>query len=88
MKKRKFSPSELRLMALLPDNGDTITTSELNKLFYGSAPPKMARQAITFFMRSLADKAEYNREKFVVCRTERKGQHAGPHESAWWIKRS
>ena len=72
-------------LALLPDDGHSISTMALARAHYGSelADKKSPRQTVSWTLRSLAKKVKENRENFVVCST----RHAGPYEMEHWIER-
>jgi len=71
----RFSPSEVRLLNLLPQDGTKIDTLELTRKFYSDreAIPVYARITIGGLIRALVDKTYDFRRGFRVMRSERQG---------------
>lgn len=68
-----YSPSEQRILALLPEGGDRIDTKFLLTKLYGAEHPFNARQSIVGTISSLIKKVEINREDFAVRKTDMRG---------------
>jgi hypothetical protein len=71
----RFSPSEIKLLTLLPQDGTKINTLELTKKFYSDRKtlPEYARIAIGGLIRALVDKTYDFKRGFRVMRSERQG---------------
>jgi hypothetical protein len=71
----RFSPSETKLLTLLPQDGTKINTLELTKKFYSDRKtlPEYARIAIGGLIRALVDKTYDFKRGFRVMRSERQG---------------
>jgi hypothetical protein len=80
-RKIKYSTNELALLRALPENGDSITSTDLVRVLYGDDEPFHARSAVSTTMRHLIRKVVANGELFVVC----KSVQAGPVASSFWI---
>jgi hypothetical protein len=76
----KYSPTEERLLELLPRDGKHITTKQLTAKFYkGRIAPYHAQVYVGNAMRTLIDKTTKNREKFKLKRQ-------GTREIQFWIE--
>jgi hypothetical protein len=74
-----YSPTEARLLDLIPDNGKTVTIRELIERFYKDQPvPHSAEVYIRASMNRLIVKVRANREKFKI-------KHDG-RPAAYWIE--
>ena len=79
----KYSPTEARLLKLLPHNGQRITTKQLTAKFYRNRDmPVHGQIYIANSLRMLANKIAQNREKFKLKRTPK----IGPHDVEFWIE--
>lgn len=77
----KYSPTEERLLKLIPRFGEKITTKALAKRFYRNREmPEHGQIYIANAMRSLGRKLVRNREKFKLMRTPQ----SGPREIQFW----
>jgi hypothetical protein len=89
-KKQRFSPSEVRLLYLLPQDGTKVDTVELTKRFYADRAevPEYARIAIGGLIRSIVAKTGNDpetgrpRTSFKVLRSKRQG----PRPIQVWIE--
>jgi len=83
MHKIKYSPSEEKILKLIPKNGSRVSSEELLKLFYGRKQrPFFARNVIIGTLRSLARKMEKNHDPYRLHKSERKG----PKPIDFWIE--
>ena len=83
-KKYKYSPTEQRVLALLPSDGTKLTSGEIMDLHFGTAKrkPLNAQKIIIGILRSLMLKSSRNREPFRICKSARKG----PYPIKFWIE--
>ena len=82
--KVRYSPTEQRILALLPEDGTKLSSDEIIDLHYGKRKrPFNARQTVIGALRTLIRKSVKNREPFRICKSERKG----PHPMKFWIER-
>lgn len=66
-----YSPTEARLLDLIPDKGKAVTIRELIDLFYkGQEAPYSAEVYIRASMRNLIAKVKANREKFKIRQSD------------------
>jgi hypothetical protein len=78
-----YSPSEKRLLDLIPRDGKRITTEELTKKRYaGESVPFNARMIVLGALTNLIRKVEYNREDFKIV----KGIRKGPAPIEVWVE--
>lgn len=84
MSKVSYSPTEERLLGLLPARGKPITSEELAEQLYepGTAPFN-ARASVAAMMRTLMRKVEHNEEPFRVMQADR----SGPVPMSYWKER-
>lgn len=77
-----YSPSEVSLLKLLPDDGRRVSSEELTRHHYRGerSRPFHARKAVVAVMSSLIVKVKQNREPFIIKRTDR----SGPHPIQFW----
>lgn len=80
--KVKYSRAEREIFSLLPPRGTKIDTNALIEKRYGDRKPIHARGLILAALRSLAEKADHNEEKFVI----RKSERVGPYPISFWIE--
>jgi hypothetical protein len=81
--KHEYNRTEERLLKIIPQDGQRITTDALTKKFYQLGRrdvPKNGQQMIANAMRSLADKVKKNREAFKLKRT------AEQRPTQFWIE--
>jgi len=81
----RFSPSEQRMLALLEEEDEPISTVDLAPKFYRGrrgGPPEHAVSTVVSVSKSLAKKTARNKE-FRVKRTER----AGPYPIKIWLEK-
>lgn len=79
----RFSPSEERILSLLPQGGERITTEALARLYYGRAIPFNGRIIVAGLVRNLERKTTLMKDPTRVRRTRR----AGPHPIQVWLER-
>lgn len=79
-KKKMYSPGAQRLLALLTDK--PVTIKILIGLYYGSRPPKYARQSLNDCLRKLQLWITQNNEPFRLYSSKRRG----PLEVEYYIK--
>lgn len=73
--KVKYSPTELKLLGLLPKGGGLVTSLELVESLYNGKAPFNARQSIVGFMTSLIRKSDLNKEPYKITKTAPSGPH-------------
>lgn len=80
----KYSPSEQRMLKLLPRNGRKLTSVELVEKFYNGSgeAPYHARNIVITVLRSLRRKTAHNKEEFRVASTPR----SGPIPMSFWLE--
>jgi hypothetical protein len=77
-----FSPSEERLLRLLPRSGRRVTTKDLVERFYkGRVVPENSQIVISGIVRKLATKTQRGGRVRV-----RRSERAGPHPMQVWIE--
>jgi hypothetical protein len=80
----KYSPSEQKLLNLIPLDGKRITTKELiARRYRGESLPFNAATITTGTLNSLIRKADHNRETFRVRKSGRKG----PRPQEIWVEK-
>jgi hypothetical protein len=83
VRKLNYSAGELRLLRLLPENGDRITSTALvDKLFPDGGGPFYARSSVVSTLRILMRKIAINDEPFKVFQSAQ----AGPVPLDYWIE--
>jgi hypothetical protein len=83
MRKLDYSPKESRLLALLPENGNRITSTVLvDKLYPSGDAPFHARSCVVSTMRILMRKIAINKEPYRV----QQSPQAGPVPLQYWIE--
>lgn len=72
--KYKYSPAERELLELIPARGGRIDSGELTERYYANKKKKpfYGKIFINSSMRTLMEKAEANKEKFRVFRSDTK----------------
>jgi hypothetical protein len=79
----KYSPSEKKIFALIPPNGESISMDKLTRKYYrgrGVIPPA-GQNTVSVMLRALMRKVEYNKEPFRINRSGR----SGPRSTEVWI---
>ena len=79
----KLSPSELRLLILIPEDGARVTTAVLLRKYFGDHIPYHGRTIITGLIRGLVKKTELLDGAFRVFASER----AGPKPIEVWVEK-
>lgn len=75
-----YSAAETKLLELLKKKGKT-DSNTLATAYYGRSQPLNARLSVSGVLRGLRRKAVFNREKWKVLSSERRG----PHPIEWWV---
>lgn len=79
----RYSPTEQRVLALLPSDGTKISSGEIIDLHFGTRrKPLNAQKIIIGVLRSLMQKSSRNKEPFRICKSARKG----PYPIKFWIE--
>jgi len=81
--KVRYSKIERALFDLLPRGGKKINSRDLIIKYYGANHPYHGRTIVTGAVRSLAKKAQFNGEKFILMRSNPQG----PKPIEYWLKR-
>lgn len=80
----KYTNAEQRMLALLPGNGERITSDKIIKLYYrGVSRPYYARQIVIAILRGLHKKTRHNRDTFMLQKSKRQG----PRPMEFWIEK-
>jgi hypothetical protein len=83
VRKVKYSVGEMRLLRLLPEGGERISSTALIRAIYPSGgEPFYARSSVVSTMRILMRKIAINDEPFAVFQSAQ----AGPVPSDYWIE--
>lgn len=73
----RYSKHELAVARLLPMDPDMIDSQELIRKFYKARGEPIPFHAdLTWVVRSLMKKMNYNKEKFVIIKSEQRGPHS------------
>jgi len=80
VKTAPYSTAETKLLTLLRKKGRSDSNS-LALAYYGKQAPLNARLSVSGLLRGLRRKAVFNKEKWKVLSSERRG----PHPIEWWV---
>ena len=85
MSKVAYSPTEEKLLGLLPPRGGPITSEELaEKLYPPGEAPFNARASVRAMMKNLIRKVEHNKEDFRIAQADR----SGPNPMSYWKEKA
>jgi hypothetical protein len=81
---KTYSPTEFKLLKMIPKDGKRTTTEKLmHRFYYGRVTPRHGRVYIANSMRSLIDQVIANKETFRIKRTPKGGQRKIEY---WYVK--